>query len=172
MDMPLMCSCRNPLIRAIAVRMPRLASRTRLRKKYVSTIMNGSGESVARARSGCHARQENRQAKQLHEIVQHGDDTRGKKIVQCVHVRGRAGHQPADRTAVEEAHRQALQVFEDFLAQVVHRFLPDPLHDSHLRVLQAETREERAEVCQDEPQRCRSTAMFLGMECAAPGTMK
>ena len=32
-DMPLMCSCRKPLIRAMAVRMRRLASRTWLRKK-------------------------------------------------------------------------------------------------------------------------------------------
>ena len=52
--MPLTCSCRNALIRAIAVRIRRLASRTRFRKKYVSRIMNGSGEKVASASIACH----------------------------------------------------------------------------------------------------------------------
>ena len=52
MDMPLMCSWRKALMLAMAVRMRRLASRTRLRKKYVSRNMKGSGESEARPRSG------------------------------------------------------------------------------------------------------------------------
>ena len=51
---PLTCSCRKALILAIAVRIRRLASRTRLRKKYVSKIMKGNGLSVASASILCH----------------------------------------------------------------------------------------------------------------------
>ena len=46
---PLMCSCRNELMRAIAVRMRRLASRTLLRKIQVTTKIKGSTAKVARA---------------------------------------------------------------------------------------------------------------------------
>ena len=74
------------------------------------------------------------------EIVEHGDDAGGEQIVQGVHVGGDARDQAADRAAVEKAHGQALQMLENFLAQVVHGFLADPLHDAHLDVLQRETR--------------------------------
>ena len=54
MAMPLICSCRNALIRAMAVRMRRFALRTLFRKKYVKRTMNGSGERVTKAKKGCH----------------------------------------------------------------------------------------------------------------------
>jgi hypothetical protein len=63
----------------------------------------------------------------------------GEKIVQGVHVSGCARHQASHRATVEETHRQALQVLENLLAQVVHRFLANPLHNAHLSVLQPET---------------------------------
>ena len=82
--------------------------------------------------------QKYRQAKELHKIVEHGDNTRGEQVVQGVHICGRTRYKPPDRAAVEKAHGQSLQVLENFLAEVVHRFLSDRLHDSHLSVLQAE----------------------------------
>ena len=102
--------------------------------------MNGSGERVASAEIEVPREQEDRQAEQQHEIVEHRDDAGGEEIVQRVHVGRRARDEPPDRGAVEEAHRQALQMLENFLAQVVHRLLADPLHDPHLDVLHSEAR--------------------------------
>ena len=65
------------------------------------------------------------------------------KIVERVHVGGDARNQPAHRAAVVEAHRQALQAFEDLLAQVVHRFLTDLLHHPDLQILEGETQKQR-----------------------------
>ena len=47
--MPEMCSCRNALMRAMAVRMRRLASRTKLRKNQVTTKISGNTAKVASA---------------------------------------------------------------------------------------------------------------------------
>ena len=86
------------------------------------------------------------------KVVDHGDDAGGEQIVQRVDVGGDARDQAADRAAVEEAHRQALQVLENFLAQVVHRLLADRLHDANLHVLQGEAGKQGTQIRQHNPQ--------------------
>ncbi len=65
-------------------------------------------------------------------IVDHGGDAGGEEVVERVDVGGDAGDQAADGAAVIEAHRQTLQMVENFLAQVVHGFLADLLHHDAL----------------------------------------
>ncbi len=52
------------------------------------------------------------------------------------------------------AHRQALQVVENFLAHVAHGFLTHLLHDSYLQILESETEyQRRQEYDADPPER-------------------
>ena len=71
---------------------------------------------------------------QKKHVVHHGRNARGKQIVQRVHVGGYPRNQAADWAAVVKTYRQPLQVFEDFLAHVVHGVLADLLHDTHLEI--------------------------------------
>ena len=82
-------------------------------------------------------------AQQHDRVVGHGSDPGGEEIVQRVDVRGHAGHQAPDRTAVEETHGQALHALEDFFSQIVQRLLPDVLHDADLQILNREAQEQR-----------------------------
>src|SRR5262249_45717991 len=88
---------------------------------------------------GIEMKEEGDEEDQQHEIIQHRHDTGGEEIVERVDVRGYASDQAAHGTAIVEAHRQALQVHENFAAQVVHNFLPHALHHAHLHVLKSET---------------------------------
>src|SRR5437762_3618813 len=63
------------------------------------------------------------------EVVDHGNDAGGEKIVKGVDVGGHPGNQTADGIAVKVAHRQTLHVAEYFAAHVVHGLLTDALHD-------------------------------------------
>ncbi len=76
-------------------------------------------------------------------VVDHGGDAGGEQVIERVDVGGDAGDQAADRAAVVEAHGQLLQMGEDFLAQVVHGFLRDLLHDANLDVLEEKAQAER-----------------------------
>ena len=143
--MPLMCSCRKALMRAMAVRMRRLASRTRSRKIQVAMMMRGRTAKVASARRQFIHSMMATKTMQQEGVIDHGGDAGGEEIVEGVHVGGDARDQAADRAAVVETHRQALQVLEDFLAQVVHGFLADLLHDADLQILQGEAQEQRGE---------------------------
>ena len=147
-------------MRAMAVRMRRLASRTRFRKKYVSRIMNGRGERVARARMRCHLNSTAAIANSSTKSFNMATTPGCEEIVERVHVGGGARHQPPDRAAIEETHGQPLQMFEDFLAQVVHGFLSDPLHDADLHILQAKARENRAGISEDYPKQAQQRGAF------------
>ncbi len=81
-------------------------------------------------------------------VVDHRRDTRGEQIVEGVDVGGDAGDQAADRAVVVKTHGQALQALEDFLAQVVHGVLADPLHHAHLQVLEEKSARQRGQVQQ------------------------
>ena len=66
---------------------------------------------------------------------------------------------------------KALQMLEDFLAQVVHGLLADPLHDAHLHILQAEARENRAGISEDYPEQAQQRGAFGPIVPSKPGTM-
>src|SRR5713101_6347173 len=121
-------------MRAMAVRMRRLASRTNLRKIMVTMRMPGRTARVASA-----SREE---------------------IVEGVHVRGHAGDEAADGIAVEIAHRQTLHVAEDFTAHVVHGLLADALHDANLDVLSEEIEHEHGKKEQAEQANARPCGGF------------
>ena len=133
--------------------------------------MKGSGDSAAKRKTAVQDKEPDGHAEQHGEIVEHGHNARGEKIVERVHVGCGARHQAAHRGAVEETHRQALQMLEDFLAQVVHRFLADPLHDAHLQILQGETGEQRNHEEATLPRQDRSSAELSASEPENPGTM-
>ncbi len=94
------------------------------------------------------------------EVVDHGDDAGGEKIVEGVDVGGNAGDQAADRVAVEVRHGQTLNVAEDRGAHVVHGLLADALHDADLDVLGEEVEDEDAEENDADDQ---NTAPCLGL---------
>src|SRR5438477_12746464 len=94
------------------------------------------------------------------EVVDHGDDACGEKIVEGVDVRGYAGDQPADGVAVEVAHRQTLHVAEYFAAHVVHGLLADALHDANLDVLREEVERQHGQKEQAEPDNARPCRSF------------
>ena len=98
---PEMYSCKNALMRAIAVRILRFASRTYFRKTIVTTKMNGNTAKAANASLRIDHEQNDGHNHEQEEIVDHGHDARGKQIVQGVHVRGHARHQPPHRVPVE-----------------------------------------------------------------------
>ena len=62
----------------------------------------------------------------------------GEHLVDHVDVGGQAGHQPADRIAIEEARRQLLQVRDEVEAQIGEALLR---HEHHQVVLQIEEAE-------------------------------
>ncbi len=134
--------------------------------------MNGSGEKVASASVGFHLKRTDAPSRnsstKSFSIATTPD---ANKIVQRVHVGRRARHQPPDRAAIEETHRQALQMLENFLAQVVHRFLPDPLHDPHLHVLQPKTRQDRTGIRRRDPHQPEQPPRFARSCRRNPGTM-
>ena len=132
--MPLMCSCRNALMRAMAVRMRRLASRTLSRKTQVRHEDQRQHGKSGQRQLPVHVHHDRAEEDQQEGVVGHGRDAGGKQVVQRVHIRGHARDQAAHGAAVVEAHRQALQVLKDFLAQVVHGVLADVLHDADLEV--------------------------------------
>ena len=84
-------------------------------------------------------------------VVDHRGDARGEEVVERVHVGGHARDQAAHGAAVVEAHRQALQVLEDLLAQVVHGVLADLLHHADLQVLEGEAQRQRRQEQQRHP---------------------
>src|SRR6516225_913006 len=69
------------------------------------------------------------------EVVDHGDDPRGKEVVERIDIGGNPSYQAADRIAIEVAHRQALHVAENLAPHVVHGLLAHPLHDANLHIL-------------------------------------
>ena len=141
-------------MRAMAVRMRRLASRTRSRKIHVAIMISGRTANVASASFQFFPHHHRADAQQHDRVVGHGRDTGGKQIVQRVDVRRHARHQTPDRAAVEETHRQALHALEDFFAQIVERLLPDVLHDPDLQILNREAQKQ----CRKRQQRNESDA--------------
>ena len=144
--MPLMCSCRNALMRAMAVRMRRLASRTLSRKIQVAHEREGDHGKSGQGQLPIHAQHDENEENQKKSVVHHGRDAGGEKVVQGVHVGGHASDQAADGAAVVEAHRQALQVLEDLLPQVVHGVLADLLHDANLEIHKSKAQRQRRQV--------------------------
>ena len=139
-----MYSCKNALIRAMAVRILRFASRTYLRKTSVTTKMNGKHGECVECQPGVDGKQQDGHHRQQEKIVDHGHDAGREQVVQRVHVGGDARHQPAHGIPVEIAHRQALQAPEDLRAHVVHGLLADALHDADLDVLRQKIEDQHA----------------------------
>src|SRR5437016_353424 len=94
------------------------------------------------------------------EVVDHGNDACGEKIVEGVDVRGYARDQAADGVAVEVAHRQTLHVAEYFAAHVVHGLLADALHDANLDVLGEEVERKDSQQEKAKPADARPSGRF------------
>ena len=118
-----------------------------------------------------HAQHDDDEEDQQEGVVDHGGDAGGEEVVQRVHVGGDARDQAADGAAVVEAHRQALQALEDFLAQVVHRFLADLLHDAHLQILKGEAQSQRGQVTAGTSSRGRERPRLAELRWCSAGTM-
>src|SRR5215470_6764715 len=108
-----MCSWRNALMRAIAVRIAHFVAEKvgdddheRQRRKR-----NQGKEAVPLEKHGRHGEEQ-------HKIVEHGYHAGGEEVVQSIHVSRHAGHEAPDRSAVEEANRQSLEMLKNLLAQV------------------------------------------------------
>ena len=121
------------LIRAIAVRMRRLASRTTLREEIVTTNMKRhNGERVESAGAGpreqirCEWRRERNRRSWLRR--------RAKRSSGAADVRSHARHAPIsnDGVAVEVAYAGALMGTQISRAHTVHGLLADALHDANL----------------------------------------
>ncbi len=69
-----------------------------------------------------------------HDVAEDGHDAGREHLVQGVDVGGHPGHQPADRVAVVEGERQALEMAEDLPPQVLHDVLAHELEDVALGV--------------------------------------
>ncbi len=145
---PLMFSCRKALMRAIQVRTVRYDSRTFRRNHCVMRTMSGSTEKATSASRQFIVSEHDHDAGEREHVAEHRDDARGEQVVEDVHVRRDAGHQPADRVAVVELDVQALQVPVDLHAHVVHDPLPESLQDVGLQVLEDERANEDGEEAQ------------------------
>ena len=139
-DMPVMFSCRNALIRAIRPRTTRYDSRT-LRAEPLRDERDERQHREGDEREPpVHPQHHDHDADQREDVAEDGDDAGGEQIVQHVHVGGDARHQAADRVAVVVAQIQPLQVPVDRHPQVEHDPLPGQLHRPRLDVLGGERR--------------------------------
>ena len=85
------------------------------------------------------------------KVVDHGDDTGGKEVVERVDVGGDTGYQAADWVAIEIAHGQALHVAENLAPHVVHGLLAHPLHDANLHILREKIKRQHGQKQQTQP---------------------
>ena len=95
-----------------------------------------------------HEADDGQQGEQVHKDR---DDALAKKFVEGVDVVGGAGHNPAQRRAVEVAQRQPLQVGEEVAAHVVHDLLADHAGDQGLGILSAVLHGDTAKEGRDHP---------------------
>ena len=70
-------------------------------------------------------------------------ETRAEQVVERLDVVRHARHETPDRVLVVVAQVQALQLLEDFGAEVVHHRLTEPGRDDRLRVLQHDPEKDR-----------------------------
>jgi len=82
-----------------------------------------------------HPEQQASHHRKQEEIIDHGHNAGGEKVVEGVDVGGDPSDQATHRVVVEVTHGQALEMAEDFGAHVVHGLLADTLHDADLNVL-------------------------------------
>src|SRR5215472_8421485 len=85
------------------------------------------------------------------EVVDHGDDSGGKEVVERIDIGGNASYQAADRVAIEIAHGQALHVAENLAPHVVHGLLAHPLHDANLDILREKIERKHGQKQQTQP---------------------
>ena len=109
-DIPVMCSCRNALIRATHARTVRYDSRTLRRNHCVtSDDQRQDGERYERE-PPVHRDQHDHDAEQREDVAEDRHHARREHVVEHVDVGRHARHQPADRIAVVELQVDALQV--------------------------------------------------------------
>ncbi len=85
------------------------------------------------------------------DVADHGDHPRGERLLDRLDVGGHPGHQPADRVAMEEAHRQGLDVVEGLLSDIAQRALAGVLHQVELEELEEALAEDRGGEGGDDP---------------------
>ena len=86
---------------------------------------NGQGQQRQRP---AHAQHDDDDEGQGEDVLKDREHARGKHLVQGIDVGGDAGDEFADRIAVKEGGRHALQVAEDLAAHIEHDLLAGPLH--------------------------------------------
>ena len=133
-------------MRAMAVRILRLASRTNFLKISVTTTNEGQDREGSQGqlhvqRNSSAAITTNRK-KSLIMVT----TPAANKSFKGVDVRGHARHQAPHGIAVKVGHRQALKMPENFLAHVVHGLLADALHDANLHVLCEKIEDQHAQI--------------------------
>ncbi len=132
-DIPVMFSCRNALIRAIQPRTTRYDSRT-LRPEPLRDERDERQHGEGHQRQPpVHPQHHAHDADEREDVAEDRDDAGREQIVQHVHVRGDARHQPADRIAIVVAEVEPLQMAVDRHPQVEHDPLPGQLHRPGLR---------------------------------------
>ena len=89
---------------------------------------------------------------QENRVVEHGGHAGSKQIVERVHIGGHARDQTPDGRTVVKTHRHALEMPEDFLAQVIHGLLAHALHHAHLEILEKKPRNQGAQEDEDNHQ--------------------
>ena len=145
-DIPVMFSCRNALIRAISPRTVRYESRTLRRNHWVTKKISGSTENATSAsRQFIHSITAH-DAGQREHVAEDGHHAGGEQIVQDVDVRGHPRHQPPDRIAVVVAQVEPLQMAVDRHPQVVHDPLPGQLQRPGLEVFGGERGDQHRQV--------------------------
>ena len=147
--MPVMCSCRNALIRAIQVahgpvRLADVAAEP-LRDED-DERQDGEGHE---REPPVHRDEHDHDAGEREDVAEDRDDAGREQVVEHVDVGRHARHQPADGVAVVELQVEALQVPVDLHAHVVHDPLPGHLQRPGLDELE----HERADQDREEGQR-------------------
>ena len=102
-----------------------------------------------------HEADDGQQGEQVHKDR---DDALAEKLVEGIDVVGGAGHNTAQRRAVEVAQRQLLQVGKQVAAHVVHDALTDHAGDQGLGVLSAVLHGNAAKEGRDHPPQSRPVA--------------
>ena len=84
------------------------------------------------------AKHDGQNSSQHKNVLENGNDTRGEHFVQSIHIASYPGDQPSHGVFVVKANVHALQVAENFAAQIEHHHLPGPLHEIGLQVFEQE----------------------------------
>jgi|GEM_PF-6836988 len=105
-----------------------------------------------------HQEEHDRETHHLEKVCHERNDSRGEHLGHILHVVCRAGDEPTDGVAVEEAEVESQDVPEDIAAQVAHRGLPCPRHHHCVNELQQRPKHHRRQVETGKPDERRHAA--------------